>query len=97
MADECPAKYGIDCTVKNSLIADGCIIEGQVENCVLFRGVRIGKGARLKNCVVMQGSQIGENAELSYVVMDKDGIISPSRLLAGFESYPAFIEKGSIV
>ncbi len=97
VADECPAKYGIDCTVKNSLIADGCIIEGQVENCVLFRGVRIGKGARLKNCVVMQGSQIGENAELSYVVMDKDGIISPSRLLAGFESYPAFIEKGSIV
>ena len=54
VADECPAKYGIDCTVKNSLIADGCIIEGQVENCVLFRGVRIGKGARLKNCVVMQ-------------------------------------------
>ena len=36
VADECPAKYGLDCKVKNSLIADGCIIDGEVENCVLF-------------------------------------------------------------
>ena len=93
VADECPAKYGLDCKVKNSLIADGCIIDGEVENCVLFRGVTVEKGARLKNCVVMQGSHIGENAELSYVVTDKDVVISPTRLLAGFESYPAFIEK----
>lgn len=97
VADECPAKYGLDCKVKNSLIADGCIIDGEVENCVLFRGVTVEKGARLKNCVVMQGSHIGENAELSYVVTDKDVVISPTRLLAGFESYPAFIEKGSVV
>ena len=55
------------------------------------------KGAKLKNCVVMQGSQIGEKADLSYIVIDKDAVISPTRILAGFESYPAFIEKGSVV
>ncbi len=97
IADECPAKYGIGCSVKNGLVADGCIIDGEVENCVLFRGVKVARGAKLKNCVVMQGSQIGERADLSYIVIDKDAVISPTRILAGFESYPAFIEKGSVV
>ena len=50
--DVAPAKYGIDCSVKDSLIADGCIIEGTVENSVLFRGVKVGKGAVIKNSIL---------------------------------------------
>lgn len=52
--DDAPAKYGIDADVKNSLVADGCVIEGTVENCVLFRGVKIEKGAKVKNCILMR-------------------------------------------
>ena len=97
ICDEMPAKYGLDAVVKNSLIADGCVIEGQVENCILFRGVKVAKDAKLCNCIVFQGSEIAKNADVSYVVIDKNVVISPARVLAGFESYPAFISKGSVV
>ncbi len=97
ICDEMPAKYGVNSYVKNSLVADGCVIEGEVENCVLFRGVKISKGAKVSNCVVMQGSEIAADADVSYVIIDKDARITNGRVLAGFESYPAFISKGSEV
>ena len=95
--DDMPARYGLGSVASNSLIADGCQIEGEVENCVLFRGVKVGKGARLENCVIMQDSVIGEDCRLSYVITDKDVVIKPDRALMGFQSYPVFISKGSIV
>ena len=95
--DEMPARYGLGAHISNSLVADGCVIEGEVENCVLFRGVKIAKGTKLQNCVVMQDSVIGPNSRLSYVIMDKDVVIKNDRSLLGFQSYPVFINKGSIV
>lgn len=95
--DDMPARYGLGSTVANSLIADGCVIEGEVENCVLFRGVKVGKGAKLSNCVIMQDSQIGANCKMNYVITDKDVVIKDDRSLMGFQSYPVFISKGSIV
>ncbi len=95
--DDMCARYGLGSVVENSLIADGCVIEGEVENCVLFRGVKVGKGAKLSNCVIMQDTEIGENCTMSYVIADKDVIIKDERSLMGFQSYPVFISKGSIV
>ncbi len=92
--DEVPAKYGLKANVANSLIADGCIIEGRVENCILFRQVKIGRGAVVKNCILMQGTTVGENSNLSYVVSDKDVTIQDNRQLAGFATYPLYIAKG---
>lgn len=95
--DDAPVKYGLDADVKNSLIADGCIIEGSVENCVLFRGVKIGKGAKVKNCIIMQDSEVGEKAELNYVITDKNVVIHNYRSLAGTETYPVFVNKNAAV
>ena len=95
--DDMSARYGLGSSVENSLIADGCVIEGEVENCVLFRGVKVGKGAKLSNCVIMQDTEIGANCKLNYVIADKDVIIKEERSLMGFQSYPVFISKGSIV
>lgn len=95
--DEAPAKYGIGAVVKNSLIADGCIIEGDVENCVLFRGVKVGKGAKLKNCILMQDTVVGEKAEMNYVITDKNVSINAYRSLAGTETYPVFVNKAATV
>ncbi len=91
--DEVPARYGLKASVSNSLVADGCIIEGQVENSVIFRGVRIGKGAVVKNSIVMQGTVIEDNAELSYVVADKDVLIRDGRKLGGYLTYPLYLPK----
>lgn len=95
--DDMPARYGIDCHVTNSLVADGCQVDGEVHNCVLFRGVKVARGARLENCVIMQDSIIGRDSRLNYVVIDKDVEIKEERSLMGFQSYPVFISKGSIV
>ena len=95
--DDMPARYGLGADVGNSIIADGCVIEGSVQNCVLFRGVKVEKGARLENCVIMQDSVVGANCRLSYVVVDKDVMIKEDRSLMGFQSYPVFISKGAVV
>ena len=95
--DEAPAKYGIDASVKSSLIADGCIIEGTVENSVLFRGVKVGKGAVVKNCILMQDTFVGKNAELEYVICDKDVKISAGRILMGTERHQVIVAKGKEV
>ena len=70
--DDMPTKYGLGSKVTNSLIANGCIIEGEVENCILFKGVHIGKGTKVSNCVIMQDTKIGSDSSLSYVIVDKD-------------------------
>lgn len=95
--DEVPAKYGDHCTVSNSMIADGCIMDGEIENCMLFRGVRIAPGAVVKNCIVMQNTEIQENAYLENAIMDKDVIIRRGRRLIGQENYPVVIGKRAII
>ena len=95
--DEMPARYGLGSQARNSLIADGCIIDGEVENCILFRGVRVGKGARLVNSIDMQGSIISGGCDLNYLIVDKNVTIRPERRLMGYDSYPVYIGKGSIV
>ncbi|MCL1903221.1 MAG: glucose-1-phosphate adenylyltransferase subunit GlgD [Oscillospiraceae bacterium] len=95
--DEAPAKYGLQACVTNSLIADGCIIEGIVENCVLFRGVKVGKNSVVKNSIIMQDSVINEKCEMDYVVADKDIKGGSYRTIMGTVDYPVFVGKGETV
>lgn len=95
--DDMPTKYGLGSSVKNSLIGSGCNIEGEVENCVLFKGVHIGKGTKVSNCVIMQDTKIGSKCSLSYVIVDKDVTIRNEKTLAGQLSYPVYISKESVV
>lgn len=95
--DEAPAKYGIDADVSNSIVADGCIIEGHVENSVLFRGVKIGKGAVVKNSILMQDTSIGDKCEINYLITDKNVIVGNYRSLNGTVDYPVFVSKGATV
>ncbi len=95
--DEVPAKYGLRAIVSNSLVADGCIIEGQVESSIIFRGVKIGRGAVVKNSVVMQGSVIGESSSLHYCIADKDVLVKDMRSLSGTPDFPIYLPKGKIV
>lgn len=93
VGDNGPAKYGLESKIKNSLIADGCIIEGTVENCILFRGVKIGKGTVVKDSVILQGTKIGNNCSISSVITDKNVEISDEKVLTGSETYPLYIGK----
>lgn len=95
--DEVPTRYGADASVKNAMLADGCRIDGTVENSILFRGVSVKKGAVVKNSIVMQATAIGENASLDHVVLDKGVIIRAGRTLNGYDSFPIIVRKNQTV
>lgn len=95
--DCCPAMYGLNSSVANSLVADGTSIEGTVKNSIIFRNVKIGAGAVVENCIVMQGTVISGDTKLDSVILDKDVLVKEKRSLQGFESFPIYIDKNSIV
>ena len=97
LRNSAPTRYTGDAKVVNSYVADGCVIEGTVENSILFRGVRVGKGTVVRNCVLMQDTFTGNNVSLNCVITDKNVVIRDGRMLSGHESMPFFIPKGSMV
>ena len=78
---------------KNSMLADECIIEGTVINSVLFRGVRVERGALVKNSVLFHGTHIGKNAEVNCIVTDKDVYVTDGVTLSGNPNMPFYIRK----
>lgn len=70
---------------------------GGSEQLHYFPDVRIERGTRLDGCIVLQGSLVCERTSLGYVVMDKNVVVRAGRVLHGFDSYPVFIAKGSVV
>ena len=95
--DEMPTYYGDQVNVINSLLADGCQIEGTVENSVLFRGVKIAPDAHVKNCVIMQDGQVHSGAYIENCILDKQAVIKRNAKLIGPEAYPIVIGKNVII
>ncbi len=89
-----PCIYKPGCSVVNSLIADDCIIEGHVENSIVFRGVKIAKGAVVRNSIIFGGCYIGENSSVNCIVADKQVMLSDGCNLSGHETMPFYIGKG---
>ena len=85
--------YGPEAHTVDCLIADGCKVEGELDHCILFRGVTVEKGARLSHCILFQGTHVGAGATMQYAVTDKDVVINPGRMLMGHENYPIAIAK----
>ncbi len=95
--DEMPTRYGDNATIVNSLVADGCIIEGTVENSVLSRGVRIAPDAHVKNCIIMQDGQVHSGAYIENCILDKQAIIKRNARLIGPNAYPIVIAKNVVI
>lgn len=92
-----PSRYASTAKVRNSMVADGCVIEGTVENSIIFRGVHVGKGAVIKNSILLQDTYVGSDARLDCVISDKNVLIKDGRTLAGHETLPFFLPKGTMV
>ena len=95
--DHMPAHYGMNASLNNSMVADGSVIEGTVDDCVLFRGVKIGHNSTVDHCVIMQDAVIGDNCKLSHVIIDKNVVVTDGTSISGTETYPVSISKGSVV
>ena len=95
--DRVPTYYGEECEVEDCLNADGCMIEGEVEDSILFRNVTICEGAEVEDCIIMNDSVVGEGSELKCVILDKDVIVRPGSKLIGTKSNPIIVKRGEIV
>ena len=95
--DDNPTRYIAGAKVENIMAADGCVIEGEVENSIPFRGVKIEKGAKVKNCILMQDTVVKAGADIEYLVTDKDVVISEIKTMKGTDSYPIYITKNTTV
>ncbi|PLR79412.1 glucose-1-phosphate adenylyltransferase [Bacillus sp. V3-13] len=94
--DEPPTRYLAGAKVKNAMIANGCILEGHVENSIISRGVKIGKNSVIRNSIIMQKCQIAENCVLDSVILDKDVKIEPNTVMKTSSRHPYVIRKGTV-
>ncbi len=95
--DSAPTKFFDNAKVSNSLIADGCKIDGTVVNCILSRDVVVSRGVYISNCIIMQNTYIGENTKLNFVVTDKNVVIRPNHNLSGCKEQPYILSKSTSI
>ena len=95
--DEPPCKITSEAETRNSILGNGSIIQGYVENSILFREVRINKGAKIKNSILFQGAEVEEGVEIENVILDKNAKISSGKKMRGEVNKPIVIEKNEVV
>ena len=91
--DSCPTQYYAGVSVKNSMVSNGCLVEGDIENSVIGRGAIIKKGAVVKNCVILPGAMIGEDVHIENVVVDKKARIVRKKELLGLADTPLYVKR----
>ena len=95
--DTLPTKYGKMAEIRNSIIADGCQIDGTVINSVVCRNVRIKEGAVVKNCILQDETVIEKDSMLDFIVSDRGVIFSEHRSMMGSHSYPVYVERARVI
>ncbi len=95
--DRVPSYYGENCEIENCIVADGCVLDGEAENSVLFRNVTVCEGAEVEDCIIMNDTVVGEGSSLKYAILDKDVTVRPNAQLCGTPQNPIIIKRGEIV
>ncbi|MBS5282678.1 MAG: glucose-1-phosphate adenylyltransferase subunit GlgD [Clostridiales bacterium] len=95
--DDNPTRYITGAKASNIMAADGCVIEGEAENSILFRGVKIAKGAKVRNSVLMQGTVVEADADMEYIITDKNVTVTQGKVLKGTDTFPVYVAKGQTV
>ena len=95
--DEIPAYYGEGSVVNECIVADGCIINGELDHAVLFRDVKIEEGAKVIDSVIMQGSKICKGAYVENAIIDKNVTVTEGTHLIGAKNSPVIVKKGETI
>ncbi|WP_018922925.1 glucose-1-phosphate adenylyltransferase subunit GlgD [Salsuginibacillus kocurii] len=97
VSNEPPVKYGPNAQVSSSIVANGCVIEGTVENSVLFRGVHISPDTHIKDSIIMQRCDVASGVDLENVILDKDVHILENQRLIGSAEKPYTLAKRKVL
>ena len=92
--DSCPTQYFDDANVKNSVVSNGCLIEGTIENSIIGRGCVIKKGSVIKNSVILPAATIGEGVHIENHVVDKHAKIIHAKELTADPEHPGYVRRG---
>ncbi|ATW28213.1 glucose-1-phosphate adenylyltransferase subunit GlgD [Candidatus Formimonas warabiya] len=95
--DSAPAKYTVDAAVTNALVANDCVIGGRVENSVISRGVKIGKGARVSRSILLEKCVIEENALVENAILDKEVRVTKGKIIGATADGPTVVRKKSVL
>lgn len=93
--DEPPAKYNANSVVRNSLMGSGSIIDGNVENSVLFRRVKVDEKAYVRSSIIMEGCEIGGGVGIEYAILDKNVRLTGNQIVRGEPGNPRIIKKNT--
>ena len=91
--DSNPSRIYDTATVKNSMIANGCQVEGTVENSVVGRAVHIGKGAVVRNSVILDHAKIGDGVTLDSQIVDKYAQIIRTKEIIATPQQPGYVHR----
>ena len=92
--DSCPTQYFDTADVKNSVVSNGCLIEGTIENSIIGRGCVIKKGAVIKNSVILPAATISEDVHIENHVVDKHAKVIHAKDLTADPEKPGYIRRG---
>ncbi|MGM9959980.1 MAG: glucose-1-phosphate adenylyltransferase subunit GlgD [Allobaculum sp.] len=95
--DSAPTIYRGEGTAQCALISNGCEISGTVNESILGRGVKVGKGAIVNNCLILPDAEIGENVMLTNVIVDKDAKVINKHEITGYDDNPLYIGRRETV
>jgi len=95
--DSLPPIYGPKARISNSLVADGCVLEGSVENCILFRNVIVRPGAVVRNSILQTGVTVESGSELEFIFADSEAVITSGKRLIGTDTYSVYIPEGKVI
>ncbi len=88
-----PAKYNPGADVKNSLIASGCIINGEVDNSVLFKNVFVGNNCVIKNSIILNDVYLGDNTHIENCIVESRDTIRANSYHYGEDGIKIVVEK----
>ena len=89
-----PAKYNVGAKISNSLISSGCIVNGTVENSVVFKKAYIGNNCVIKNSIILNDVYIGDNTYIENCIVESRGTIRANSSYKGENGIKIVIEKG---
>ncbi len=91
--DSCPTRYTKDAKVVNTMISNGCLIEGELKNSVIGRGVVVNKGVVIENSIVLAGAIISENTTIKNSIVDKEAIVDKTKELIGKTDQVMYVKR----
>ncbi len=91
--DSCPTQYFEEASVKSSVVSNGCLVDGSVENSVIGRGCVIKKGAVIKNSVILPDVLIGEGVHVENMVVDKHAKLIRVKEVTAYSEHPGYVKR----